>query len=354
MANLWFCILLSSILLKGTHSEMGALICYNSTLEGTRLKYSVIKSKFVQGEMIDCLMECVTEPCCRSINYKNNWMFENETNCEMLHNMVYTASKKMLEKNSSYDHAYLINPAKVFNKSCMPEIDECALGTHKCHSNAICNNTIGSYECHCRRGFAGNGKICSVHELDSHILSAESPEFTRLLGEWLPETGNWSVCWRITRDGNKSATFQQKCKSKVPTLTVVKVLKDNKSFIFGGYAAASWTGNMGGVNAPGSFLFSFRNNGDLPPFKSHCKEAKCKDAVLRNPESGPKFGTGPDFSISDGSLFQPKGGEGNAAIFGVSYKPPSGYADNTRETQSLLTGSYIYFTPSEVEVLYLN
>ena len=60
---------------------------------------------------MDCIIECVKEPCCRSINYRNT--LHNETNCEMLHNVVYNTSEELLERNSSYDHVYLTNPHKV-------------------------------------------------------------------------------------------------------------------------------------------------------------------------------------------------------------------------------------------------
>ncbi len=38
------------------------------------------------------------------------------------------------------------------------DIDECAQGTHSCDRNlASCNNTEGSFECNCLRGFEGEG-----------------------------------------------------------------------------------------------------------------------------------------------------------------------------------------------------
>ncbi len=40
------------------------------------------------------------------------------------------------------------------------DIDECSFGTHSCDSNADCTNTVGSYSCQCRSGYAGNGKSC--------------------------------------------------------------------------------------------------------------------------------------------------------------------------------------------------
>ncbi|XP_046832865.1 multiple epidermal growth factor-like domains protein 8 isoform X2 [Vespa crabro] len=39
-----------------------------------------------------------------------------------------------------------------------PDVDECDLGLHDCHPNAVCTNTHGSYSCQCKRGFNGDGK----------------------------------------------------------------------------------------------------------------------------------------------------------------------------------------------------
>ena len=54
---------------------------------------------------------CVTEPCCRSVNYRNT--LQNSSNCEMLHNGFCAKSVKILESNCSYDYVYLVNPKKV-------------------------------------------------------------------------------------------------------------------------------------------------------------------------------------------------------------------------------------------------
>ncbi|CAB4011448.1 Hypothetical predicted protein, partial [Paramuricea clavata] len=59
---------------------------------------------------MECIVECVNEPCCRSTNYKKD--FQNKPNCEMLHDVVYNTSEKVLERNSSYDYVYLLDPQK--------------------------------------------------------------------------------------------------------------------------------------------------------------------------------------------------------------------------------------------------
>ena len=82
-----------------------------------------------------------------------------------------------------------------------------------------------------------------VHVLDSQILSSESSDFTKILGEWLPKTGNWTACWRATRDGSEGSTFHSRCDGKIPTLVIVKVVKNSKNLIFGGYCTATWAGD---------------------------------------------------------------------------------------------------------------
>ena len=40
------------------------------------------------------------------------------------------------------------------------DVDEC-LQLSPCHSDATCQNVIGSYKCSCNTGYVGNGIICS-------------------------------------------------------------------------------------------------------------------------------------------------------------------------------------------------
>ena len=74
-------------------------------------------------------------------------------------------------------------------------------------------------------------------------MSQEPRKFTQKLEEWLPEKGKWSICWRATRDGWEKIAFHTNCDGKIPTLTVVKVVKNNKTYVFGGYSTESWAGS---------------------------------------------------------------------------------------------------------------
>ena len=53
------------------------------------------------------------------------------------------------------------------------DIDECAIGTDMCDTNANCTNTDGSYNCTCDNGYSGDGFTCSEstsNECDTHVL----------------------------------------------------------------------------------------------------------------------------------------------------------------------------------------
>ena len=79
---------------------------------GFRLNATVFKNISVKN-WVYCIKICAGEPCCRSINYKKTCGLLNEPNCEMLHDVVHNASQDILEINSTYHYAYLVNPQKV-------------------------------------------------------------------------------------------------------------------------------------------------------------------------------------------------------------------------------------------------
>ena len=41
------------------------------------------------------------------------------------------------------------------------DVNECFEGSHNCHRNARCINTVGSFYCECSNGFVGNGRKCN-------------------------------------------------------------------------------------------------------------------------------------------------------------------------------------------------
>jgi len=56
------------------------------------------------------------------------------------------------------------NLPMVAGKLCADDIDECALYPTRCRNGATCENTDGSYLCHCRHGY--RGRFCDVNPDD--------------------------------------------------------------------------------------------------------------------------------------------------------------------------------------------
>ena len=96
-------------------------------------------------------------------------------------------------------------------------------------------------------------------------------------------------------------------------------------------------------------MYSLRNNDGLAPFKSTLKDESDQRAIRRNSGYGPRFGWAADLYIASDA-----GSNINSLTnFGHTYNLPHGYTSGETNTKSLLGGSF-KFTPSEMEVLYLN
>jgi len=58
------------------------------------------------------------------------------------------------------------------------DLNECTLGTHNCHTQATCTNTIGSFTCKCNSGYSGNGVSCTgilYFSLSSFFFQIQKP-----------------------------------------------------------------------------------------------------------------------------------------------------------------------------------
>jgi hypothetical protein len=97
--------------------------------------------------------------------------------------------------------------------------------------------------------------------------------------------------------------------------------------------------------APGSFIFSFRNKENLSPFKAPLKDENTPDAIFTYNSYGPTFGGGYDIYISNDAASNTN----SYTNFNNYYPVPSGQVSDTR---IILAGTY-YFQPSEIEVFYM-
>ncbi len=71
--------------------------------------------------------------------------------------IVQMSSLKLVCLYSTCSLSCFITPRNAFAYT---DIDECTNGTDDCHNYATCNNTMGSFECTCNEGYAGDGETC--------------------------------------------------------------------------------------------------------------------------------------------------------------------------------------------------
>ena len=84
---------------------------------GHRLNATVHK-KLHAWHDVDCVVRCLDDTCCRSVNYLKTLDFDkedddNKDNCELLHDAAGSAKNSSLLRNDDYDYFILKNHEKV-------------------------------------------------------------------------------------------------------------------------------------------------------------------------------------------------------------------------------------------------
>lgn len=70
-----------------------------------------------------------------------------------------SAPPRPLEMEMEFEHLSDEEQDAIWAYPTCPDVEECRLGLHNCHPSATCINTPTSYECHCERGFTGDGTL---------------------------------------------------------------------------------------------------------------------------------------------------------------------------------------------------
>ena len=142
------------------------------------------------------------------------------------------------------------------------------------------------------------------------------------ISEW---TGykRMELLYRGTRDGTTSKAFHDKCDHKGPTICLYK---NEKGYIFGGYASISWTSDGGTREAPNSFIFTLTNVYGIEPTKFSNQNNK---SVNHNSGRGPCF-----CNYNDISVYEDFSSSECAAIF------PTDYIDSLGKGCSIFTGDF--------------
>jgi len=231
------------------------------------------------------------------------------------------------------------------------DIDECQT-SRPCHMNATCRNFDGSYSCSCKTSadFFGDGKKCVHLILPSAILNKVHGKYLEQLKTFLlPVLQNAPAikfvrCWRAQIDGWGVSTFHSNCDGRGPTVTIIQV----GSYIFGGYTDKSWYGSgYVYVSSSKSFIYSLHNVNGYYPMKLQIKSGQEGYAIYTHPSHGPTFGSGHDIHISNNA----GGVQGSYFTCGHSYHLPPGYSSVNSSCHASFAGSQS-FTPTDIEVFY--
>jgi len=129
-------------------------------------------------------------------------------------------------------------------------------------------------------------KKVKTNEFDSLILKESNrvDEFLRKIYEW-SGYNNMKLLYRGTRDGMTSNSFHNKCNNQGPTISL---FKNDKDYIFGGYASTDWTTCGNWKSAPDSFIFTLTNIHGIEPTKFPNSYTTCSIGDWSN--NGPRFG----------------------------------------------------------------
>ncbi|XP_078367586.1 uncharacterized protein LOC144651502 isoform X2 [Oculina patagonica] len=111
--------------------------------QGFALLYKNYSSTFVE-RYADCLDLCLDDLSCMSFNF---WLETKQ--CDLNNHSRETCPV-----------CYQAAPSRYMGMA-RSDIDECSNGSHDCDVNANCTNTVGSYNCTCKEGYAGDGRSCS-------------------------------------------------------------------------------------------------------------------------------------------------------------------------------------------------
>ena len=147
-------------------------------------------------------------------------------------------------------------------------------------------------------------------------------EFLQKIFEW---TGgkNMELLYRGTRDGMSAQEFHNRCNNKGPTISL---FKNERGYLFGGYASIDWISCNNYRSAPDSFVFTLTNMYDIEPTKFPNTDSRY--SIYDQSNCGPIFGSGHDIRICFGYSYSTNFPQSYKDVLGKGYSIFKGDNDN--------------------------
>ena len=101
------------------------------------------------------------------------------------------------------------------------------------------------------------------------------------------------LLFRGTKDGMSADVFHNKYNNKGQTITLIK---NEKGYIFGGFASIDWASCGGWRSSPNNFLFTLMNKYEIAPTKFPNTDTNY--SMYDYYTCGPYFGSAPDIYIN--------------------------------------------------------
>ena len=100
------------------HHTLPSKVILNVFLPLDHRLNATVHKKLQAWHEVDCVLRCLNDTCCRSVNYLKTLDFgkeedDNKDNCELLHDAAGFGKNNSLLRNGDYDYFILKNPESV-------------------------------------------------------------------------------------------------------------------------------------------------------------------------------------------------------------------------------------------------
>ena len=191
--------------------------------------------------------------------------------------------------------------------------------------NLILNTNYEIRICSFNNGLIG--EWCQIQKIKTNDFDSIILRESKREKEFLDKIYEWSgykkleLLYRGSRDGSTSQAFHQKCDNQGPTICLYK---NEKGYIFGGFASISWTSDGNTHEAKDSFIFTLTNIHGTEPSKFNNKDS---NNVNHHKDRGPCFGNYNDIYIQNDF----KNTDSYSSF-------PNNYSDSLGKGKSIFTG----------------